>query len=890
MNVEVERLLDLAAALPEERRSAFLARECRDARVRAEVESLLEYVTGAEEFFDEAIQGAAADVRTSREPAPGDMIGAYRVVSLLGRGGMGAVYLAERADGELQQKVAIKLLRGDCFRPVWRERFLTERQLLASLQHPSIIHVVDAGHTREGRPYLVVEYVEGVPIDTYAATLDVRQRLELFLRVCEGVAHAHRRLIIHRDLKPSNILVDAGGQPKLLDFGIARLLDNSGSTQTVERLLTPNYASPEQIAGAPQTTATDIYSLGVVLFQLLTGETPRRATAGKKQKALEASALNPRVPRDLDYIIAKAMRPEPEDRYLSVDELARDIRAALDWRPVQARAGDRWYRVRRFLRHYWLPLAAVAAVVVSMAAGLYIANRQRAIAERRFVAVRELANKLFDIDVQVAQLPGSSKSREMIVDTALEYLRRMSAEAPADPGMALELGAAYMRAGRVLGVNISPNLGQTEQADNASAKAQQLIESVLASEPRNRSALLRAAQVAHDRMIIAGDRFDAGRALAFAGKSVEYLDRYFATGQLSAQSDHKEAQQVILTLINIANRYQIADQYDRSIELSRRAREIAGITNWPSQGAASLIIVAMSQRAKGDLEAALSAIQESVRILEPKPDEKPTGRTATYTLALLREAQILAEPDAISMGRRDEAVVLLERVIASAADFARRDPSDFSSQHRLFNASSKLARLITAQDPARAAALFDDCLRILTLTSAHGSNTQNEIRTLAASVDPLLRLRRYAEAGQRLDAAFAKLRQAKLYPAQQVALGSEADQALRARAEYEAATEGAGRAADTYRGLLERVPAAANLTNAVQLAALYRDSARAYRSAGQGGEAARLDSLRRDLWREWGRKLPESSFVKEQASNGGADPLVRAGPPGPAAQKVGTSM
>ena len=410
MNLEVERLLDLAAAMPPERRAAFLEKECPDTRVRREVESLLQYATGAEQYFEDALQSVAASVGSSREPAPGDTFGAYRILSLLGRGGMGAVYLAERVDGELQQRVAIKLLRGDCFRPVWRERFLTERQLLASLQHPSIIHVIDAGHTAAGRPFLIMEYVDGQPIDTYAAALDIRSRLKLFLRVCDGVAHAHRRLIIHRDLKPSNILVDAGGQPKLLDFGIAKLLDDTGSTQTVERMLTPGYASPEQLSGAAQTTATDIYSLGVVLHQLLTGAAPRQASPGKpKEELAPPSELNPQVPRDVDFIVGKALRPEPEDRYLSVDEFAADIRAALAWRPVQARSGDRWYRGRRFLRRYWLPLAASAAVVASLSTGLYIANRERLIAERRFIAVRQLANKLFEIDTQVAQLPAAPR-------------------------------------------------------------------------------------------------------------------------------------------------------------------------------------------------------------------------------------------------------------------------------------------------------------------------------------------------------------------------------------------------------------------------------------------------------------------------------------------------
>ncbi|MEO8368633.1 MAG: serine/threonine-protein kinase [Candidatus Solibacter sp.] len=860
MNVEVERLLDLAAAMPPERRAAFLQQECLDTRVRSEVESLLQYVTGADQYFDDALQSVAASVGSSREPAPGDLFGAYRILSLLGRGGMGAVYLAERVDGELQQKVAIKLLRGDCVRPVWRERFLVERQLLASLHHPSIIHVVDAGHAA-GRPFLIMEYVEGQPIDTYAATLDVRGRLKLFLGVCDGVAHAHRRLIIHRDLKPSNILVDASGQPKLLDFGIAKLLDDPGATQTVERMLTPDYASPEQLSGAAQSTATDIYSLGVILHQLLTGAPPRHVGLVKPEGKLAApSELNPQVPRDVDFVVGKALRPEPDDRYLSVDEFAADIRAVLEWRPVQARSGDRWYRARRFLRRYWLPLAASAAVVASLATGLYIANRERLIAERRFVAVRQLANKLFEIDTQVAQLPGGSKTRQFIVDTALEYLQRMTADVHNDASLSLDLGAAYMRVGRVLGVNISPNLGQTAQADQAAAKAQALIESVLTADPTNRTALLRAAQVAHDRMILAGDRHLDRDALKLAGNAVALFDRYFATGELTAQSDRREAQQVILAHTNIANRYMIAGNYDEAIRLCARGRQIARVTNWPSQEGASLIIVAMSQRAKGNLDESLAAIRESAAILKPKPDDIASGRFFTYSLALLRQGQILGEADAISFGRTKEAIELLQQGMAIASDFAKRDPNDFTSHNRIFNIASRLARIYQGTDPGRAIELYDDALQSLTRMAGHGSTSSNEIRTLAASAVPLARLGRRDEARKRLEKAFARLAELKLYPAQKITLGSEADETLRAQAEFEAPERGA----QIYRDLLEAMQPAGDLSDAVLLSNLYRDAARVHRKAGQRTEAVGMEAARRELWQSWDKKLPNNAFIRRQ--------------------------
>ncbi|MGH9662291.1 MAG: serine/threonine-protein kinase, partial [Bryobacteraceae bacterium] len=231
------------ADLPRAEHERIFAERQIAPELRAEVESLLGFDAAKAQSLTECVSQAAEEALTSDPDREIGDCGPYRLVRLLGSGGMGAVYLGERSDGEIQQKVAVKLLRASADRPAWRDRFLRERQLLADLNHPSIARLLDAGHTSDGRPYLVMEYVDGVPIDAYAAGLDLRRQLRLFLQVCDGVAHAHRHLIIHRDLKPSNILVDASGQPKLLDFGIAKLLSTTAdATQTVDRLLTPYYA------------------------------------------------------------------------------------------------------------------------------------------------------------------------------------------------------------------------------------------------------------------------------------------------------------------------------------------------------------------------------------------------------------------------------------------------------------------------------------------------------------------------------------------------------------------------------------------------------------------------------------------------------------------------
>jgi tRNA A-37 threonylcarbamoyl transferase component Bud32/tetratricopeptide (TPR) repeat protein len=868
---EVERLLELAAQVPSEARANVLAREIPNPAVRAEVTALLRYADEAECYFDNAVQAVASSLVRKLEPSPGDILASYRIVMPIGKGGMGNVYLAERADGEITQKVAIKLLRADGLRTGWRERFLKERQLLASLHHPSIVHVIDAGHTEDGRPFLVMEYVDGVPIDRYADRIDVRERLKLFVQVCEGVSHAHRHLIIHRDLKPSNILVDAMGLPKLLDFGIAKLLNDAGDvTQIAEQLLTPNYASPEQLRAEAQSTATDVYSLGAVLYTLLTGSPPREnGRDNLNGKAMPPSRVNPEVPGDLDFVVEKALRPEPDDRYGSVDEFAEDVQAILERRPVQARRHDVWYRARRYLRRYWAPVAAILLVVASLSGGLLVANRERRIAERRFTDVRQLADKLFDIDVQVAQLPGGSKTRQLIVDTAFEYLKRVAMDVRMEPGLALDLGTAYMRVARVQGVNISPNLGQTAQAELTSAKAQALIDSVLASQPRNRTALLRAGQVAHDRMLLAASAGHKEQVLRFARTSVERLNQFLSTRPLNASSDRADAQQVIIALINVANQYMKAANFEGAVQTAQRAIDIAQATNWRAQAGAALIIVALSHRATGELDEALQAIRESVRLLEPDEGETRVGRLQSFGLALLREGQILGEDQSINLNRPEEAVACIQRSLKLGEGLAGRDSSDFQSQYRVFLAESKLAGILRHTEPGRASALYEDALHRLAGPTASEATLRDETEALAASVYPLLELGRRAEARQRLDGALERLRRLNRYPAKQIELGSPADDTLRALAEYDAEEGSVNRGAARYEELLRLVFAGhpefeTSLEDAVELSNLYSAAARLERRAGKTKQAAGLETRRLSLWQHWDTRLPNNTFVRRQ--------------------------
>jgi serine/threonine protein kinase len=858
MKQEVRLLFhELADLSPREREQIFRDRRI-ESGLRAEVEALLGFDSTNHQHLTDRVSQAAEELLRITDGREQGRCGPYRLVRLLGSGGMGAVYLAERTDGEIQQQVAVKLLRFDEHRPAWRDRFLRERQLLASLNHPSIVHVIDAGHTEDGRPYLVMEYVEGTPIDTYAATIHVRDRLALFLRVCEGVSHAHRHLIIHRDLKPSNILVDASGQPKLLDFGIAKLLDETGdATQTVERLLTPNYASPEQLTGATQTTATDIYSMGAVLHKLLTGAVPSDSTP--------PSRVNLDVPKDLDFIILKALRREPEERYASVEAFATDIRAFLESRPVEARSGNAWYRTRKFLRRYWVPVIAAGLVIASLSAGLYVANRERAIAQRRFQDIRQLSNKLFDIDLQARQLQGSTSTRQLIVDTSLEYLRRLAADAHGDPELALEMGNAYMRVARVEGVPTSPNLGQMDRADRDLQVAEGLVHSVLVSQPANRTALLRSAQIDHDRMILAFFKGHRDEALALARKSEKSLEEFHAR-----KGDEPEAQPVLATYLNLAHQYVRSEQLDDALRICDRAIQMGLLLNIQSYIGNFYWVKAEVFQNRGDPDAALKAVRESLRLLDPGIDKIGQGQqTMGFVQALSLEGKILGQDSVVSLGRYEEAAASLGRSFTIIDGFVHRDTNDQFSRNRLADAGVNLGDVLRHFDARRSLDIYDHTLRHLAEVRNNTAFRRFEVSALAGSSYSLRRLGRPADARGRLDAAFERLRQLKLYPAEKVETGSEAEDALRALAEYEVGTGNFRRATELYQNILDLTETTNSkpensLTDALDRSSIYRAMSALLGRAAKADLASALEARDRDLWQQWDRKLPNNAFVHRQ--------------------------
>jgi tetratricopeptide (TPR) repeat protein len=472
MNPELQRIFEAALDLPESQRTAFVHSQTDDPGLRSEALSLLLCDRLAEPFFEAALKREASSLLSALDLKAGREIGNYRIVSMLGRGGMGAVYLAERADGNFEQRVALKVIQSSNPAGFLLQRFQQERRILAQLSHPNIAGLFDGGQTPDGLPYFVMEYVAGENIDVYCQRLQLplKARLELFLKVCDAVQYAHQSLIVHRDLKPANILVTAEGQPKLLDFGMAKVLGPMESGQASTRILTPEYASPEQIRGDPITTATDIYSLGAVLYALLNGSPPHAIANLSPLHAAQAIAEAEfvpvrRTPAEINAILRKALHTDPARRYRSVEEFAGDMGRFVENRPVLAAPDSLAYRARKLLRRNWGTAAGVAVVITALSVGAGVAMWQARRAERQFADVRQLANTfLFDFDDAIRNLSGSTKARLLIVNTANEYLNRLAAEAGGNRQLLRELADSYKKLADIQGKVNGANVGQFHEA------------------------------------------------------------------------------------------------------------------------------------------------------------------------------------------------------------------------------------------------------------------------------------------------------------------------------------------------------------------------------------------------------------------------------------------
>lgn len=642
---KVNEVLEEVLAFKSNEREDFLKNADIDKNIREEVELLLSFEKAAESSMNlSAIEFSKGFIDYEEEnPLIGQNIGEYIIEKELGYGGMGAVYLANRADGKFEQRVALKLLKREMNTAALRRRFQIEREILATLEHPNIARLLNAGTTEDKIPYIAMEYVEGLPIDDYCNKhdLDLNQRLNLFRKVCSAVDFAHRNLVVHRDLKPSNILVTEDGTPKLLDFGISKILSEDFSqinkaTVTNMGVMTPSYASPEQLKNKSVTTATDIYSLGVILYEILCGHRPFEDkeddikqiynavienepplpsaiinTFSKKFKEIteakteikeseksetrnvknntdsnQAFITKPNkntiksnlLKGDLDNIILKALKKEPERRYSSAENFAEDIKRHQKGNPVTARPDTFSYRASKFIKRNSLAVGATGLILLAILGGIFatlwqarVAQAERAKAEKRFKDVRKLANSLlFEITPTIEKVPGTTEARELLVKRSLEYLDSLAEESGDDTELQKELATAYEKVGSVQGSAFNTNVGDVGGSLKSYEKARKIRKDVLAKNPDYLNA---KKELANNCELIGDIHFQGGeneKILEFYNEALalrkEILDQN--PNDFEARINYAK----ILDDVGLTIFYQ--ENYEKAIEFYLQAQEI----------------------------------------------------------------------------------------------------------------------------------------------------------------------------------------------------------------------------------------------------------------------------------------------------------------------------
>ena len=706
---QIRAVFDAASALPAAERDAFLASAGEgDDELRREVESLLAAAEADPAFL--ADPASLSGLGLAEEPAPRLRIGPYRVVGELGHGGMGTVYAGLHEQGGFTRRVALKVIRRGMDSDLVLHRFLTERQILASLEHPLIARLYDAGTTEDGLPYFVMEQIEGRSLvaDCDARHLTVAARIELFRQVCAAVQYAHQRLIVHRDLKPSNILVTAGGVPKLLDFGLATVLDPldperaaaAAVTVAGARLMTPEYASPEQVRGDRVTTATDIYSLGAVLYELLTGRPPR---AGETEPP---SAAAPRLRRllagDLDTIVLKALRQEPERRYGSAEQLSDDLQRHLAGLPVAARADTLWYRARKLVRRHRAGFAAAVAVVAAVAllTAVYTVRlaRERDHARREAETARQVSAflaSLFELSD-----PERAKGARL---TARDLLDRGARSIDRDLAGQPEVAAT------MLGL-----IGNVYRDLNLYPQAKPLLERALALRERTLGA--ESAETAESRR----DLGTLLHSLSDDKRARPLLEQALRTQERVLGPSHAE---VAKTATILANVLKAAGEYPRARALFERAVAIQqAAPGGPTVDAAkTLSNEGLLLQRLGDPRGAKALFERALAL-----QERLLGPQSPTVAATLNN---LASADRELGGRDDlnEAIRLEERALG-LCEVA------YGREHRIYAAMlSELGNLMNARgDKARALELDQRAVEVYekALGPDH-PDTANAVRNLA---------------------------------------------------------------------------------------------------------------------------------------------------------------
>lgn len=780
----IKELFSEAIELPDSEREKYLA-NISDIDVRDELKRMLDAHFRSPDFIERPAviehgfvePGPEADVDDVRI---GSTIDEYKIIEKIGSGGMGSVYLAEYSGEGFTKRVALKLIKRGMDTDLVMKRFLMERQILGQLEHPNIAALLDGGSTAEGLPYFVMEYVNGVSIKAFCESnrLSTRERLELFMKVCSAVSYAHHNLVVHRDLKPSNIFINKDGEPKLLDFGISKLLSpnwnaNEAATATQFRVLTPEYASPEQFRGEMTTTGTDVYSLGVVLYEILTGRRPFQFTGMSSSEIAEVlrseepvkpstAALNPfrasTVPNssepangvgdfamdsvtadsrslkgDLDNIVLKAIRREPERRYGSVQEIADDIQRHLDGLPVTATADTFSYRTGKFISRHRTAFSTAVLVTVLLVASTSVAiwqairaNEQRAAAEERFNDVRALANSLiFDLHDSIMDLPDSTPARKLLVARALEYLDKLAKEGSNDMSLQMELAAGYEKIADVQGNPLGPNLGEIDGAIESYTKALSIRETLFEKgTPEDRYATAMLHSKLFRIMQVRGRMDDVELHCREAANILEKLSADDATAALyriTAARFYQELDDVLVTKTD-GDVEQAMENYRKSISLSESIPTSPALDEAGADGLSlrekMLSVTQMAYRRLGQrfelrqqydeaLRAYRRALEESEKLLASGSPRKPAAEIVlAISLGNLGRLEAIAGDPAKGMEKADRAIAICEKVLAA-------DEKNYLAASELAMANWNAGKIFLIRDePERSLVSFRKALDI----------------------------------------------------------------------------------------------------------------------------------------------------------------------------------
>lgn len=866
----VESLFSELAELPVNERRARLD-AIPDEAVRFEVASLIDHADGSG-----TIELAIADVasRLDTEAEQPQRFGVYRVVRRLGQGGQGAVFEAVRDDSNFQQRVAIKVVRWEVDDEPARARFRQERQILARLEHPNIARLLDGGETPQGAPYLVMEFVEGQPLIEATESWPLKRKLRLFTEILSAVAYAHRNLIVHRDLKPGNILVTPDGSPKLLDFGIARLIeDENFATVTAMRAFTPSYASPEQIQGQQITTASDVYSLGVVLYELLTGRRPYEVQTTSllemHRVVCQDAPGDPQLGTDLDNILLMALRKEPQRRYLSVLDFADDIAAFLDYRPVRARADTFLYRTSKFLRRYRTGVAFAALFAVCIiTAFIWIVKAERQ-ARNRFEQLRNLATTfMVDFDNDLRILPGAASAREKLVSTALQQLEGLSRDAN-DFQLTSELVRAYALIGDVLGMPGTPNLGHPDRAEKSYRKSVELAEQLMRMDSRPESQARTRAATTYSRfgyMLARMRRIPEARSMM--QKAEVYIVPKIET-KTAAADDFRTAANTYTYLAQL----EATERHPR-LAASYAVKALGYMKTYESLAPSvrSRFDVSRAAFAEAfaashfDLERAVRVAKESIARLEELLRESPNNVDVARSINI--ESKLMADwlfvPNGPCLNRPKEARQALERALAVTRGLSEQAPKDNSFLLEITDGWFGLALLDVEMRPAQAEAGLLEAIRssakvpdtypgkasslgLVYLSLAQALQNQNRSSEAAAALVRAEVLFR-SESSPREPGKLLQAEWRLFYEAKGRILLSEHKPA-EAIEQFDRLWLGMSPMANT---------APENIDDAFHLAEAAGDLARAWAAKGDKAKAAEWAARRDAIWKGWAGKYAET--------------------------------